>query len=281
MVTFMIIFNVLLLNMAFRAVVLSMDTAVSTDFGDLSMSSSSWKKLLACYEAGRVAGTLCGPPCETYSEARFTAPPEPDLRWPRPVRSAERLFGLDGLTMRELKQVSVGSSFFLQCMHVLALHMRYGGVFLAEHPAPPQDVTRPSIWSSEIVQCLLQHPDLELHTIAQYLWGATAVKPTGLLAWQLPCLRRDLFQYADFNTPKPCQAAIGRGEDGAFRTSKHKEYPQRFCEAIAASFLRQLRQFLASSAHRYTVPDPCIDSWVAEADAIGSTIDAARGFLPS
>eukprot|EP00435_Cladocopium_sp_Y103_P009751 s4354_g2.t1 len=139
-------------DMPFKAVVLSMDTAISSDFGDLSLTSSSWRHLLACYQAGRVAGTLCGPPCETYSEARFTPPPEPDMRWPRPVRSSARLFGLDGLTLRELKQVSVGSGFFLQCMHILALRMHYGGVFLAEHPAPPRDESRPSIWSSAIAE---------------------------------------------------------------------------------------------------------------------------------
>ena len=173
---------------------LSLDTAVSVEYGNLLTGTVSWNTLEAIYLSGRVAATLCGPPCETFSEARYTPAPSEDVRWPRPLRSADRLFGLEGLSMRELKQCAVGSEFFLQCIWVLCVHITCGGVFIGEHPARPTDDTRPSIWTSPIVQLLLSLPDLHLHYIAQYCWGADAVKPTGLLTWALPFFRCDLLQ---------------------------------------------------------------------------------------
>ena len=83
-----------------KLVVLSLDTAVSTDFGDLSLGSDSWQQLMRIYAAGAVSATLLGSPCETFSEARFTLPeslPPGGAPWPRPLRSAERLLGLEGL----------------------------------------------------------------------------------------------------------------------------------------------------------------------------------------
>ena len=125
----------------FQTVILSCDTAVSFEYGDLSGRSPAWRKILQAYQAGRVAATLCGPPCETFSEARFNQPEvscsDADAadaaprRWPRPLRSAAELFGLSHLTLRELKQCSFGSQFFLQCLWILALHMRFGGSLCA------------------------------------------------------------------------------------------------------------------------------------------------------
>ena len=48
--------------------VLSMDTAVSPYYGDLTASSVSWQKLAHLYEQGLVAATVCGAPCETFRQ---------------------------------------------------------------------------------------------------------------------------------------------------------------------------------------------------------------------
>ena len=95
---------------------------------------------------GYVAASLCGSPCETYTEARFMPPPpeatHPE-KWPRPLRSFLRLFGLDNLSHRKLRQLR---AFFLQVVMVLSWHVARCGV-VAEHPAPPTDRSRPSIWT--------------------------------------------------------------------------------------------------------------------------------------
>ena len=85
--------------------ILSLDTAISPSAGDLHRSAASWHHLEQCYRAGIIAGSLLGTQCETFSEARFTpAPADCQRRWPRPLRSAEHLFGLPGLSIRELLQ---------------------------------------------------------------------------------------------------------------------------------------------------------------------------------
>ena len=225
-----------------KIVVLSLDTAVSTDFGDLALDSDSWQQLMQIYAAGAVSATLLGSPCETFSEARFTQPESlpAGASWPRPLRSAERLLGLEGLTPKELRQCHLGGNFFQQGALVLSHHMQFGGFLVSEHPAKPIDAQRPSIWTSAILEVLLRHPDAKLTHVNQYQWGASVVKPTGLLHYQMPNFRKDLYQHADLSALKPKDAAIGRDPSGQFKTSKHKEYPSQFCKGLAFSIIQAL-----------------------------------------
>ena len=263
-----------------NVIILSLDTAVSLEFGNLLQGTTSWAELQVLYQAGKVAATLCGPPCETFSEARFMDAPDSSVRWPRPLRSAARLFGLEGLTLRELRQCSVGSAFFLQCMWVLCIHITQGGLFVAEHPALPTDCTRPSIWSSPLVRLLLRIPELKLHRISQYRWGAAVVKPTGLLAWNLPFFHIDLYKKANCDAIKPSKVAIGIDEHGNFNTSCHKEYPPQFCLALAYTFAQQFDRLVcmnqirtAAAAHEKS------DEWVQAAAHVSATIRADAQWL--
>ena len=267
-----------------RVVILSLDTAVSVDFGNLMRHTVSWTTLTSIYLSGRIAATLCGPPCETFSEARFMDKPADcpgHIRWPRPLRSSERLFGLEGLSMKELRQCFVGSSFFLQCVWALCIHITMGGVYVAEHPAPPTEVSRPSIWTSPIIQLLLGLPDLVLHCVAQYRWGAEAVKPTGLLVWDMPFFRRDMYSLALSDVAKPTVAAIGTDSTGQFRTARHKEYPGLFCRALAFSVGQQFGRFLSGGRTR---ADPAtleaLDEWIRNAARECSEIRTGAQWLP-
>lgn len=94
--------------------ILSLDTAICWQYGDLHRESDNWHFLQQAYEAGIIAGTICGPPCETFSEARFQAVEELGARAPRPLRSSTRWLGLEGLTTKELYQVKQGSALVLQ-----------------------------------------------------------------------------------------------------------------------------------------------------------------------
>jgi len=147
-----------------QVIVLSMDTAVSYEFRNLALNAASWKMLLQLYHAGVVAATKVGSPCETFSEARFHSQPADEdgsaRPGPRPLRSADTLFGLEGLSMRELKQCHMGGFFFQQAALALSLHMAYGGCYVSEHPAQPRDPSRPSVWTSALIEVLRQHPDV-------------------------------------------------------------------------------------------------------------------------
>eukprot|EP00435_Cladocopium_sp_Y103_P010311 s2002_g2.t1 len=217
--------------------ILSMDTAVSMECGNLQVQATSWKKLTALYEAGVVSATLAGAPCETFSAARHLDPPEfaAHLRWPRPLRSAARLFGLPQLTMKELRQCQQGTAFSLQTLWTAAMHIAHGGLFLSEHPACPEDVDKASIWRSALVQLFLGLPDCSLHTVPQWRWGSATPKPTGLFSIRIPTLLRSLYACADPNIPYPTLVAQGVDEVGHFRTSRCKEYPSLFCRALATS----------------------------------------------
>ena len=267
-------------------VILSMDTAVSPFWGDLHRSSSSWKFLARCYQAGLVAGTLTGTPCETFSEARFTEPPEGlDVRWPRPVRSAEFLYGLPGLSLRELRQVQLGSNFFLQGLETLSSHLALGGLFLSEHPGVPlRRPERPSTWRAAITELLRDHPDVNLSHIKQFEFGAAAVKPTGLLACRMPRLQRILRSLAMPNVTKPVEVAIGVGPDGEFRTAKLKEYPPLLCEGFARAFCEHFRSAIRAGHVRFlpaweTTHDD-LKEWVTGAAQASAVIRANAAWLP-
>ena len=266
--------------------VLSMDTAVSPSLGDLHHESHSWHYLLQLYRAQRVAASISGSPCETFSEARFTpAPPEYEgHRWPRPLRSKARLFGLQGLSFKEIRQMSQGSIFFLQTFYILVLHMRYGGIFLGEHPAPPQDPTRPSIWTAPLTKMLLYHYSLRLYVICQYKWGADATKPTGLITLNMPYFLRDLYSCADPQAVKPQSAAIGVDpQTKQFRTAAFKEYPARLCQGFAKAVLSQIdhqhRAQESRPAPEADVEAGC-DEWLHEMIHASSQIHSTSHWLP-
>eukprot|EP00435_Cladocopium_sp_Y103_P058114 s156_g20.t1 len=261
--------------------VLWLDTAVSLEYGNLALDAPSWRWLQHVYQAGVVAATIIGSPCETFSEARFMEPPEgvAQGRWPRPLRSAACLLGLEGLSLRELRQCHLGGNFFQQGALTLSFHMAFGGMFISEHPAQPSDPSRPSIWSSALIQVLLQHPEAKLSTVPQFLWGATAVKPTGLLHFRLPHFCRDLYSKADPHAVRPQVAAIGRDETGRFRTAQHKEYPDRFCCGIATALISALSHAERSGMTRGVVVPPSLLRWTQEA-AQASTVISLDTWLP-
>lgn len=157
-------------------IVLSADTAVSPWLGDLTHTSTSWCHLWSAYRNGWIAGTMCGAPCETYSEARHHCSVDdngaPLHNWPRPLRDAKRCFGKDGLRFKEHRQLSAGQNFSQQGMNAMASHCVYGGAMLSEHPAPPRDPARASVWTSPAACLLRGHPNAKLHIVKQYVCGA-------------------------------------------------------------------------------------------------------------
>lgn len=146
---------------------------------------------------------------ETFSEARFQLPPE-GQKWRRPLRSATRIYGLEDLTARELRQAGVGSLFYLQGLQVLAHHICQGGFYISEHPAPPRDPDRPTVWRAPLTRLLRQHPEVKLCIIGQWEWHADSVKPTGLLNLRLPQMIRSMRSVPGMATDKPTNVTIGK-----------------------------------------------------------------------
>ena len=68
-------------------------------------------------------------------------------------------------------------------------------------------------------------------------WGAVSPKPTGLLLLNLPRCQ-GFFVGSSLPTAK----AIGRNEDGSWRTPQLKEYPPALCAGLAEGFFDAVNQ---------------------------------------
>eukprot|EP00435_Cladocopium_sp_Y103_P009115 s2290_g2.t1 len=116
-------------------------------------------------------------------------------RLPHPVRSAESLWGLVSLALRELSQVCDGNDLLGFCLEAMAelacLHM----TGILEHPAEPDQVDFPSIWKLILVQLLLLQPGAQRIKFAQGLLGVDSAKPTEFFALNLPDLSAALVQW--------------------------------------------------------------------------------------
>eukprot|EP00435_Cladocopium_sp_Y103_P017462 s1696_g4.t1 len=112
------------------------------------------------------------------------------------------------------------------------------------------------------------HADVRLHIVPQWCFGASVPKSTGLLAMRIPAFLKSLYALADSQLKKPKAVAIGRNSDGRYRTNQHKEYPQRFCAALARCVTDQLDSDMRSGSLRVSDPAHCTEEllqWIREA----------------
>eukprot|EP00435_Cladocopium_sp_Y103_P031821 s2897_g8.t1 len=231
-----------------------------------------------------VALTMVGSPCETFSEARHTPPPEGDTsRWPRPLRSKEWYFGLHDLNVRELLQTHAGTNFWLQGLRGLGAHLAWGGVFMSEHPDLPRLPERASTWTAGLTELLRSHADVRLYHVQQWRWGAKAIKPTGLLAYAT-CRRPCALCNEEPILVLPSR--LRRHSSGAFRTSSLKEYPVQFSYALACAFTDRIKEELRAGRWRRApqwedLPQgQILRDWVAGAAEAGRHIYAEASCLP-
>ena len=181
-----------------------------------------------------VVAMLAGPPCNTWSRARARQVAG-DKRLPRPVRGADCLWGLQCLSIRELRDVCMGNlllGFSLMSMLQLSI---VEGTGILEHPAEPSDDELPSTWKLSLVQLMLR-PGFDKLRVLQGLFGSQSPRPRDLMTLNLPTLCHDLHSWR--LTPEPPRTtSIGCQADGQFATAKLKEYPPSFCAGMATAFL--------------------------------------------
>ena len=267
-----------------RLIVLSLDTAIDADLCNLHCRAVPWLAVMELLEKGYIAGLLSGAPCETFSEARHTPTAS---GFPRPLRDATRLWGFAGLRWRELGQLHAGSLFSLQTHWALLQLYKQGGFGVSEHPAPPKDPSRASIWRAETTRLMLQDTTaFRLTIVPQYLWGAPAIKATGLLNLRLPRLRAGMRQWELENPIKPDWQAIGVDEaTGCFRTSALKEYPTLFSGGLAEVFINALQRTarddrLRDAQLRAPEISSQVEQWFSQVRAACTQIDMQATWLP-
>lgn len=220
--------------------VISMDVVIDQEWGNACKPETRDFWLRGALN-GYVHGGLCGPPCETWSQARFADLGIEGARQPRPLRSLEWLWGLPSLALREMSQIAVGNELLLFSLDLLICLAHSEGLGILEHPGEPEDETKPSIWRLPIVQLLRQLPGFEYVDFAQGLLGAKSPKPTRLLTLNLDSLPRFLHSHR-LCPDLPKNAAIGKLHDGQWATSSLKEYPPALNRALGESIAHHLLQ---------------------------------------
>lgn len=97
---------------------------------------------------------------------------------------------------------------------------------------------------------------------------------------------QDLYSQQLSGVTRPSAHAIGKGADGAFLTAAHKEYPPRFCQAIAFSIISQLQRDHEKGGVQERTFDTAIDSLqelkarLQEITRASSCIRAGASWLP-
>ena len=220
--------------------VVSMDIVIDKEWGDACRQTTRDFWLRGAL-SGFVQGGLCGPPCETWSQARFVDLGEADERQPRPLRSLEWLWGLPSLSLREMGQVEVGNELLLFAIDLLICLARSEGVGVLEHPGEPTDETKPSTWRLPIIQLLRQLPGFDSVDFAQGLLGAKSPKPTRFLSLNMGSLPGFLHSHR-LCPDLPRNAAIGKTVEGQWATTSLKEYPPALNKALGESFAFHLLQ---------------------------------------
>ena len=262
--------------------VLSLDTAVDEELGNLQSGGRTWQEVDNLLKGGHIAAGVAGSPCETFSAARGNPPPDdiPDevrRRWPRPLRSTDDPWGLDGLWTKEIRQLATGSRLALQTIYALTWILVTGGSFLSEHPAPPQDPSLVSIFRVPLVRLIRQIPEVSLAVINQGDYGAGSTKPTGLLRVRVPALYRS---FAKWKSPTPVSErtlAIGKDLKGNFRTSRLKEYPSAFSHGLAQSIFDAIAGKHRSSRDAELKQQ---SPWLSEALTVSEQIRADAQMMP-
>ena len=241
-----------------NVVVLSLDTAIHDSMN--VHSPQLWTFLLEAARAGRVLAVVLGPPCETWSSARFETLLNDDgtvRRGPRPLRLAEELWGLAQLSARELAQLGVGNALLLRGIWLAVVVALSNGAVILEHPAVPYEEHKPSIWRTALVKLLLRRPFFLFSkiTVQQWRFGSPGVKPTTFLYANLASLPRELEAGQLANVVKPQTALIGVSNNGCFATSAAKEYPAALNRTFAAAIGTRLEANPALRCVR-SMPDP-------------------------
>ena len=218
--------------------VISVDVAVDALKCDLSQPSTRlrWLQIL---ELGGVSGLGAGPPCETWSVARFT---EVDTlkHSPRPVRLRDQPWGLLDLTGREATQVSLGNLLMGFAIVASLIHALRGNFLFLEHPADAYmlgfgPAEAPSVWATSLMQQIMKTGCFCQLTVSQGYFGAKSAKPTTLLLAGVDHADAKELEKTSRTSTLPKTRSVGR-VNGEWATSGLKEYPPNFNRFLGLLF---------------------------------------------
>eukprot|EP00435_Cladocopium_sp_Y103_P047613 s764_g14.t1 len=201
-----------------RVMPIAVDLAVSATCGDV-LNCEPWLSLI---RAQRVIGAHGGPPCETFSVARWRDIPGECC--PQPLRDSEFPWGRLYLTLREVLQCHTGTELMLVTMRILLEVYSASGSVSLEHPRG--DVCDDRKWCirlSSFVKWMLLSADISTCTFLQGPLGQVAPKPTTMMTGRLSTFASLIFNNYQRNW-KPTMYLDGKDESG-WKTARAKVYP--------------------------------------------------------
>ena len=192
-------------------------------------------RLVEAIELGLVDIIICGPPCSTWSAARWIQ----NGRGGRPVRvRAEFAWGLPNLWPGERARLRMANDCTSNALIFCEAVSSRGGGHLWEHPRDRGYDPYASIWATPEMVDRESRVGAALFCVDQCRWGCPCKKPTTLLD--------GLGQPSMFCTGDHAHGtSIGKKADGCFRTRALQIYSsamnQWIAERIAETLLRYRR----------------------------------------
>ena len=234
--------------------VVSMDVVVDEIKGN-AMDRDTWEFWISAIRQKHVIAMVAGPPCESWSCARAaktSMEDHTDWHQPRIIRTREQLWGLDCASLREIVQLYTGNTLLSFSLVVFIEICFVNGFAILEHPGEPVwDADAASIWRLPVISMILSFPNVQKIRFCQGLLGAATPKPTNLMTANLPKLLLDLHA-CRVRTELPRTAAIGKDDQGRWKTTALKEYPPAMCQGLAVSLARGF----AHTGVNHDVPEP-------------------------
>ncbi|CAK0898424.1 unnamed protein product, partial [Prorocentrum cordatum] len=199
-------------------------------------SPPTFSALMELCEGGWVDVVLGGPPCSTWSRARYNR----RRPGPPPVRSRRCPWGLPGLRAWEAARVAESNTLTLNLLALCEACGQSDGAFLIEHPEDPGQAPYPPIWNTTEMQDFETRRSSQRARLDQCMLGGRTKKPT--------CLSGALQGLKDLDElrcdgPHAHETAEGKLADGTFRTSPLAQYPEGMCEALGALIVQTLAIF--------------------------------------
>ena len=214
------------------------DLAIDSVHGNI-LQSKLWVDLI---RGKRVLGSQAGPPCETFTEARWLPPPEGHNK-PRPLRCTEYPWGQIWRTLKEVKQASIGSILLVRTLSILLLTFAHGGATVMEHPkGPPEGGERWTAWHSAMVKRMLKLAGMERIDFLQGPLGQPFSKPTVFMAGNMPLMAAAI--YSNYMPHwRPTMKLGGKDSEGKqWTTAAAKAYPPLLCKILAEQFQHHANQ---------------------------------------
>jgi len=220
-------------------------------------SATSW--WIARIHAGQLIGAGGGPPCESFTAARFQD------QGPRPLRTGQYPDGLPALNAREWQQLRIGSRLVFFIFEVYLELAIVGGCAFIEHPQWPTWAAKhdpASIWATlQARLCKTMHCS-SVVSFDQCVVGSCAKKPTTILLLRLDSFRHEMLRSGLGGRCHHAKGAHerlqGRNERGEFRTAVGKVYPPGLNEALGRAIRCFAAQTLGGKFLRSELPEELI-----------------------